>query len=97
MPITAEHHRHRRALQKYGRNEAGSLVRKTAFRECDYLNEQLREFATEEEVLACEAARYEDGTGRNVRFGSQPNSTVPIYKYYIQYIEANFKMLSPIC
>ena len=97
MPITAEQHRRRRALQNYGRNEAGSLVRKTAFRECDYLNEQLREFATEEEVLAFEAARYEDGTGHNVRFRSQPKATVPIYKYYRQYIEANFKIRSPIC
>ena len=62
MVFTAEQFRQRRALQKYGRNAADKLVRASAFRECDYTEAgQLREFVTEAEVLAFEAARYEDG------------------------------------
>ena len=78
MVLTAEQFRQRRALQKYGRNAADKLVRASAFRECDYTEAgQLREFATEAEVLAFEAARYEDGTGSKVKFWNKPRATVP--------------------
>ena len=35
------------------------------------------EFATEAEVLAFDAARYEDATGSNVKFWNKPRATVP--------------------
>ena len=77
MVLTAEQFRQRRALQKYGRNAADKLVRASAFRECDYTEAgQLREFVTEAEVLAFEAARYEDGTGSKVKFWNKPRATV---------------------
>ena len=77
MVLTAEQFRQRRALQKYGRNAADKLVRTSAFRECDYTEAgQLREFVTEAEVLAFEAARYEDGTGSKVKFWNKPRATV---------------------
>ena len=76
--LTAEQFRRRRALQKYGRNAAGNLVRTAAFRACDYTDAgALREFATEDEMLAFEAERYNDGSGHRVRFSSVPNATVP--------------------
>ena len=77
MVLTAEQFRQRRALQKYARNAAGNLVRASAFRECDYApSGALREFATEGEALAFDAARFEDGTGYRVRFSSEPKATV---------------------
>ena len=76
MVLTAEQFRRRRALQKYGRNAAGNLVRTAAFRACDYTDAgALREFATEDEMLAFEAERYNDGSGHRVRFSSVPMST----------------------
>ena len=78
MVLTAEQHRQRRALQKYARNAAGKLVRVAAFRACDYTEAgQLHEFASESEVVAFEAERYNDGTGNRVRFMSKPSATVP--------------------
>ena len=77
MVLTAEQFRQRRALQKYKRNAADKLVRASAFRECDYTEVgQLREFTTEAEVLAFEAARYEDGTSSKVKFWNKPKATV---------------------
>ena len=78
MVLNAEQFRQRRALQKYGRNAAGKLVRAAAFRECDYTEAgQLREFDTEAETLAFEAERYDDGSGFRVKFWNKPKSTVP--------------------
>ena len=78
MVLTAEQFRKRRALQKYGRNAAGNLVRTAAFRACDYTDAgALRELAAEDEMLAFEAERYNDGSGHRVRFSSVPNATVP--------------------
>ena len=66
-PCPADIQRQRRALQHYGKNLAGKLVRKSGFRECDYTPEGiLLEFDTEEEVLAFEKAHYEDGTGHRL-------------------------------
>ena len=82
MPWTSEQFWQRRARAKltkyYGRNEAGMLVRKTAFRQCDNKTpNQLHEFANEDEVLDFEAACYLDGTGYRVKFWSAPPDTVP--------------------
>ena len=75
---TAKAQRGARALKKYGENTAGKQVRKTAFRECDYTTDgKLMEFDTEEEVLAFEEARYQDGTGHNVKLSKKPNDAVP--------------------
>ena len=66
MPEDATAQRKRRVLAHYGKNLAGKLVRKSAFRECDYTPEgHLWEFDTEDAVQAFEKARYEDGTGHN--------------------------------
>lgn len=76
MVLTAERFRQRQALQKYGSNAADKLVRASAFHECDYTEAgQLREFATEAEVLAFEAAGYEVGTVSKVIFWNKPRAT----------------------
>ena len=78
MPLSAEGKRTRRVLARYAENAAGSYVRVSAFRECDYRDDgSLREFPTEAEVLAFEAARYSDGTGNRVKFWSAPRASVP--------------------
>ena len=78
MPLSADEKRNKRALANYGRNAAGKLVRAAAFRECDYTAAgQHHEFAAEDEVLAFEAERYNDGSGYRVKFWSQPKATVP--------------------
>ena len=77
MGFTAEQHRQRRTMQKYGRNAANKFVRTAAFRECDYTEAgELHEFVTEADVLAFETARYEDGTGYKVKFWNRPRATV---------------------
>ena len=76
--IRAEQFRQRRALQKYARNAAGNLVRAAAFRECDYTEAGLlREFSTDDDVLAFEAERYSDGSGYRVKFSSKPKAPSP--------------------
>ena len=76
--LTAEQFRERRALQKYARNAAGKIVRRSAFRQCDYIADgRLREFDTETDVLNFEAERYKDGTGHKVKFWKKPKATVP--------------------
>ena len=78
MPLSAEKKRTRRVLARYAQNAAGSYVRVSAFRECDYRDDgSPREFPTEAEVLAFEAARYSDGTGNRVKFWSAPRASVP--------------------
>ena len=78
MVLTAEQFRERRALQKYARNAAGKIVRRSAFRQCDYIADgRLREFDTEADVLNFEAERYKDGTGHKVKFWKKPKATVP--------------------
>ena len=53
MPEDATAKRKRRVLAHYGKNLAGKLVRRSAFRECDYTPEgHLREFDTEDAVLS---------------------------------------------
>ena len=77
MPLTAEQKRNRRVLARYAPNAGGNLVRAAAFRECDYVDGSLREFATEAGVLAFEAERFSDGTGSRVKFWSSPKASVP--------------------
>ena len=77
MPLTAEQKRNRRVLARYAPNAGGNLVRASAFRECDYVDGSLREFATEAGVLAFEAERFSDGTGSRVKFWSSPKASVP--------------------
>ena len=63
MPEDATAQRKRRVFAHYDKNLDGKLVRKSAFRECDYTPEgHLWEFDTEDAVQAFEKARYEDGT-----------------------------------
>ena len=74
----ADERRKAQALKKYSKNLDGKLVRKSAFRECDYTPEgHLWEFDTEDAVQAFEKARYEDGTGHNCKFWKKPKDTVP--------------------
>ena len=78
MPEDATAQRKRRVLAHYGKNLAGKLVRRSAFRECDYTPEgYLREFDAEDAVQAFEKACYEDGTGHNCKFWKKPKDTVP--------------------
>ena len=78
MPLSAEKKRTRRVLARYAQNAAGSYVRVSAFRECDYRDGgRPREFPTEAEVLAFEAERYSDGTGNRVKFWPSPKASVP--------------------
>ena len=78
MPLSAEEKRRRRALARYAQTKAGTYVRASAFRECDFCeDDSLRQFWSEAEVLAFEAERYCDGTGNRVKFWSAPRSAVP--------------------
>jgi len=77
MGFTAEQHRQRRTMQKYGRNATNKFVRTAAFRACDYTpSGELHEFSCEADVLAFETARYQDGTGYKVKFWNRPRATV---------------------
>ena len=61
MPLSAEEKRRRRALARYAQTKAGAYVRASAFRECDFCeDDSLRQFWSEAEVLAFEAERYCD-------------------------------------
>ena len=78
MVFTAQQHRERRTMQKYGRNAANQFVRIAAFRACDYTPAgELNQFQCEADVFAFETARWEDGTGYKVRFSNRPRATVP--------------------
>ena len=78
MVLTAQQHRERRTMQKYGRNAANQFVRVAAFRACDYTPAgELNQFQCETDVFAFETARWEDGTGYKVRFLNRPRATVP--------------------
>jgi len=79
MGFTAEQHRQRRTMQKYGRNATNKFVRTAAFRACDYTpSGELHEFSCEADVLAFETARYQDGTGYKVKFWNRPRATVAV-------------------
>ena len=79
MPEKNEHQRRqRRAREHYGTNASGKIVRKSAWRDCDYDDSgRLWEFGSLEEAMTFEAARYEDGTGHDCKFYKKPRVTVP--------------------
>ena len=59
-----------RALKKYGKNLDGKLVRKSAFRECDYTPEgHLWEFDTEDAVQAERRRALKMGLAINANSG----------------------------
>ena len=58
MGRTPEQQRAAKAAKQYGRNALGKLVRKKAFRDCDYTTDgHLQQFADEAGVLAFEEER----------------------------------------
>ena len=78
MVLNAEQHRQRWAVQKYAGNAAGKLVGVAAFRDCDCTEAgPLRELNNEDDVLAFEAKRCNDGSGPLVGSTGKPNATVP--------------------
>ena len=62
MVLTAKQQRAQRARRNYGSNALGKLVRKKAFRDCDYTADgHLQQFADEAGVIAFEEERYTSG------------------------------------
>ena len=62
MVLTAEQHRANRARKNYGRNAGGKLVRKKAFRDCDYTPDgHLRQFDDDAGFAAFEEERHRNG------------------------------------
>jgi hypothetical protein len=92
MGLTAEEFRSMRARKNYGRNALGTLVRKKAFRECDYTADgHLKQFADEAEFLAFEEERRGNGQYQ-AHYSTQAKETVPREQLALEYIAAREAM-----
>ena len=91
MGLTAEQQRAKRSRMNYGSNALGKLVRKKAFRDCDYTPEgHLLQFDDEDGFVAFEEERYTSGE-HQAHYSTKVRSTVPkeqLAREYITTVEA---------
>ena len=88
MPLTNQEKRAARARENYGPNALGNLVRKKAYRNCDYTDEgQLRQFSDEASLLKFEEDKYSRG-GRREPYSTQAKETVPQEQLALEYVAA---------
>ena len=88
MPLTSQEKRAARARHNYGPNALGNLVRKQAYRNCDYTDEgQLRQFSDEASLLKFEEDKYSRG-GRREPYSTQAKETVPQEQLALEYVAA---------
>ena len=86
MVVTAEQQRATRGRLNYGRNALGKLVRKKAFRDCDYTPEgHLKQFDDEDGFIAFEEERYTSGQ-HQAHYSTKVRSTVPREQLALDYI-----------
>ena len=77
MVLTPKQQRAQRGRLNYGRNALGKLVRKKAFRDCDYTPEgHLNQFDDEAGFIAFEEERYTSGQ-HQAHYSTKVRSTVP--------------------
>ena len=86
MVLTAEQQRAKRSRLNYDRNALGKLVRKKAFRDCDYTPEgHLVQFDDEAGFIAFEEERYTNGQ-HQAHYSTKVRSTVPAEQLALDYI-----------
>ena len=86
MVLTAEQHRASRARKNYGSNAAGKLMRKKAFRDCDYTQEgHLVQFDDEAGFITFEEERYTSGQ-HQAHYSTKVQSTVTKEQLALDYI-----------
>ena len=88
MVLTAKQQRAQRARRNYGSNALGKLVRKKAFRDCDYTADgHLQQFADEAGVIAFEEERYTGGH-HQAHYTTEAKETVPREQLALEYVAA---------
>jgi hypothetical protein len=86
MVLTAEQQRAQRTRRNYGKNAIGKLVRKKAFRDCDYTADgHLQQFTDEAGVIAFEEERYTSGQ-HQAHYSTEAKETVPREQLALEYV-----------